>query len=252
VPEVALSARGLDKRFGGLKAVSGVSLDVHTGEIHAVIGPNGAGKSTLVNLISGDLRATSGTIAVGGVDVTRIAPEARALAGLGRCYQKTTIFSGASAFDNVRLAAQAHARRPLRMFADANRDSAVNDQARRALSVVGLEGRGEVTAAFLSHGEQRQLEIAMVLATDPKVLLLDEPLAGMGQGEARRMVALIASLKRDRAVLLVEHDMDAVFALADRLTVMDNGRVIANGHPAEVRAHPAVRAAYLGQHEAVP
>ena len=152
MPEVALSARGLDKRFGGLKAVSGVSLDVHTGEIHAVIGPNGAGKSTLVNLISGDLRATSGTIAVGGVDVTRIAPEARALAGLGRCYQKTTIFSGASTFDNVRLAAQAHARRPLRMFADANSDSAVNEQARRALSVVGLEGRGEVTAASCRDG----------------------------------------------------------------------------------------------------
>jgi branched-chain amino acid transport system ATP-binding protein len=252
VPDVALAVHALEKRFGGLKAVSGVTLDVRVGEIHAGIGPNGAGKSTLINLISGDLHPTSGTITIGGAEITRMSPERRALAGLGRCYQKTTIFPGASAFDNVRLAAQAHARRPLRMFADARRDSAVNEQARVALSGVGLEARGEVTAAFLSHGEQRQLEIAMVLATAPKVLLLDEPLAGMGHGEARSMVTLIASLKRERAVLLVEHDMDAVFALADRLTVMDNGRVIASGDPGEVRAHPAVRTAYLGEHEAVP
>jgi branched-chain amino acid transport system ATP-binding protein len=252
VPEVALSVHGLEKRFGGLKAVSGVSLDVRMGEIHAVIGPNGAGKSTLINLISGDLRPTSGTVAIGGTRVTRLGPERRALAGLGRCYQKTTIFPGATAFDNVRLAAQAHARRPVRMFADARRDEAVNEQARRALATVGLSERGETTAAFLSHGEQRQLEIAMAVATQPKILLLDEPLAGMGQGEAQRMVALIASLKRDCAVLLVEHDMDAVFALADRLTVLDNGRVIASGDPREVRAHPAVRTAYLGEPEAVP
>jgi branched-chain amino acid transport system ATP-binding protein len=251
VPDIALAIHTLEKRFGGLKAVSGVTLDVRLGEIHAVIGPNGAGKSTLINLIAGDLHPTSGTIAVGGTEITRLSPERRALAGLGRCYQKTTIFPGASAFDNVRLAAQAHARRPLRMFADARRDEAVNDAAHRALATVGLDGRGEITAAFLSHGEQRQLEIAMVLATNPKVLLLDEPLAGMGQGEAQRMVTLIASLKRERAVLLVEHDMDAVFALADRLTAMDNGRVIASGDPREVRAHPAVRAAYLGEHEAV-
>jgi branched-chain amino acid transport system ATP-binding protein len=251
VPEVALSAHGLDKRFGGLRAVSGVSLDVRMGEIHAVIGPNGAGKSTLINLISGDLRASAGTISIAGMSVTRLSPERRALAGLGRCYQKTTIFPAATAFDNVRLAAQAHARRPLRMFADARGDAGVNEAARRALATVGLEGRGETRAAFLSHGEQRQLEIAMVVATRPKILLLDEPLAGMGQGEARSMVALIASLKRDCAVLLVEHDMDAVFALADRLTVMDNGRVIASGDPREVRADPAVRTAYLGEPEAV-
>jgi branched-chain amino acid transport system ATP-binding protein len=250
MPEVALRVDALEKRFGGLKAVSGVSLDVRLGEIHAVIGPNGAGKSTLINLIAGDLRPSSGTIAIGGASVTSLTPERRALAGLGRCYQKTTIFPRASAFDNVRLAAQARSRRPLALFADARRDEGVNELARQALATVGLEARANATAGVLSHGEQRQLEIAMALATRPKVLLLDEPLAGMGQGEARTMVTLIAALKRDCAVLLVEHDMDAVFALADRLTVMENGRVIASGDPREVRAHPGVRTAYLGEPEA--
>ena len=251
MPEVALRTEGLEKRFGGLRAVAEVSLDVRVGEIHAVIGPNGAGKSTLINLISGDLRPSAGTIAIGETPVTGLTPERRALAGLGRCYQKTTIFPRASAFENVRLAAQARSPRPLRMLADARSDPVVNARAERALATVGLEGRTGTTAGFLSHGEQRQLEIAMVLATDPKIFLLDEPLAGMGQAEARSMVDLIRTLKRGCAVLLVEHDMDAVFALADRLTVMDNGRVIASGDPEEVRAHPAVRAAYLGEHEAL-
>jgi branched-chain amino acid transport system ATP-binding protein len=247
VHEVALRVEALDKRFGGLKAVSGVSIEVRVGEIHAVIGPNGAGKSTLINLISGDLRPSSGTIAIGGASVTSLSPERRALAGLGRCYQKTTIFPRASAFENVRLAAQARSPRPLAMLFPAWRDEAVNARARDALAIVGLADRAAATAGTLSHGEQRQLEIAMVLATDPKILLLDEPLAGMGQGEAGTMVALVRELKRGRAVLLVEHDMDAVFALADRLTVMENGRVIASGDPRAVRADPAVRAAYLGE-----
>lgn len=246
--DAALTARGLDKRFGGLRAVSGVSLDVHLGEIHAVIGPNGAGKTTLINLLSGDLRASAGEIALGGRDVTRFTQERRGLAGIGRSYQKTTIFAAFSVFENVRLAAQAHGARPLRMFASAAGDGAVNARAEEALRTVGLEARSDVTASLLSHGEQRQLEIAMVLATAPRIVLLDEPLAGMGRAEAGAIVALIATLKPGRAVLIVEHDMDAVFALADRLTVMADGCVIASGAPGEVRAHPAVRAAYLGDH----
>jgi branched-chain amino acid transport system ATP-binding protein len=248
VPEIALRAEGLAKHFGGLRAVCDVSLDVRVGEIHAVIGPNGAGKTTLINLLSGDLRATSGVITIGERPVTRLSQERRVLAGLGRCYQQTTIFAQFTVFENVRLSAQARCARPLRMFAHVRRDETVNTRARAALQTVGLENRSHVTAAHLSHGEQRQLEIAMVLATDPRIVLLDEPLAGIGAAEARNFVQLIASLKNGRAVLLVEHDMDAVFTLADRLTVMADGRVIASGLPEEVRVHPLVRTAYLGNH----
>jgi branched-chain amino acid transport system ATP-binding protein len=244
--ETALRAERLDKHFGGLKAVSDVSLELHIGEIHAVIGPNGAGKSTLVNLLSGELAVTSGAIALNGKSITGLSPERRGLAGLGRSYQKTTIFPTVSAFENVRLAAQAHSPKALSLFADPRRDRPTHARAEAALTEAGLGGRGQIRAAFLSHGEQRQLEIAMVLATEPKVVLLDEPLAGMGQAEADGIIALIRRLKSGRAILLVEHDMDAVFALADVLTVMADGRVIARGAPAEVRAHPAVRAAYLG------
>lgn len=247
MPEAALKAEGLEKHFGGLRAVAGVSLDVCRGEVHAVIGPNGAGKSTLINLISGDLRPTSGTVWVEGVPINRFGPARRALAGVARCYQKTTIFQRASAFDNARLAAQAQARRPLRMFSDARRDERVNERARGALADAGLAARAETIAGALSHGEQRQLEIAMALAAEPKILLLDEPFAGIGPGEMQAMVVLVAKLKTRCAVLLVEHDLDAVFALADRLTVMENGRVIASGAPEDVRAHAAVRRAYLGE-----
>jgi len=248
VHEVALRAEGLAKRFGGLRAVSDVTLEVRVGEIHAVIGPNGAGKTTLINLLSGDLRPTAGSITIGDVPATRLSQERRGLAGIGRSYQKTTIFPQFTAFENVRLAAQAHAPRPLRMFTPVHRDETVIARAREALRIVGLEARAQETASVLSHGEQRQLEIAMVLATAPKIVLLDEPLAGMGPTEARTIVQLIATLKAGRAVLLVEHDMDAVFALADRLTVMADGHVIASGAPEAVRAHPTVRAAYLGNH----
>ena len=247
MPEAALRAEGLTKRFGGLHAVADVSLEVRTGEIHAVIGPNGAGKSTLINLLSGDLVVTAGTIALGEHLVTNAPPERRGRAGIGRSYQKTTIFPPFSVLENVRLAAQAHARGALRMFLPADRDAAVLARARDALGTVGLGPRAEVTAALLSHGEQRQLEIAMVLATDPTIVLLDEPLAGMGPSEAKVMIDLIRSLKTGRAVLIVEHDMDAVFALADRLTVMADGRVIASGPPEDVRRDPAVRTAYLGE-----
>ncbi len=244
--EVALRARGLHKRFGGLKAVSDVSIDVHVGEIHAVIGPNGAGKSTLINLLSGELFVNGGAITLGGADITRLATDRRARGGLGRAYQKTTIFPKFTVHENVRLAAQARSPRPLRMFGHVRNHADVHDRAAQAIGKAGLTARTQIVAEQLSHGEQRQLEIAMVLATDPRIILLDEPLAGMGQSEARGVIELIASLKAGRAVLIVEHDMDAVFALADRLTVMHDGKVIASGLPREVRRHPAVRAAYLG------
>ena len=246
--DIALKAEGLQKNFGGLRAVSGVSLDVHNDEVHAVIGPNGAGKSTLINLLSGDLHVTAGRITLDGRDITNLTPSQRAMAGVGRSYQKTTIFQSSSVFENVRLAAQAHSGHALRMAGHVRGDAPVNSRAEEALRQTGLLHRAATIARAMSHGEQRQLEIAMVLATDPKLILLDEPLAGMGQAEAVRMIELIRGLKVGRAVLLVEHDMDAVFALADRLTVMADGQVIGSGTPAEVRAHPAVRAAYLGNH----
>lgn len=248
-PDIALRAVGLKKHFGGLTAVSDVSLDVHTGEIHAVIGPNGAGKSTLINLLSGDLTPSAGEIMLGGNDITRLAPDRRARSGLGRSYQKTTIFPQFTAQENVRLAAQAHAASPLKMFGNVLSDADVNRRTREALEQAGLSVRAQMIATHLSHGEQRQLEIAMVLATQPRIILLDEPLAGMGQSEARKVVDLIASLKKGRAVLVVEHDMDAVFELADRLTVMADGHVIASGLPQDVRVDPAVRLAYLGVEE---
>ena len=247
--EPALRATGLHKRFGGLAAVSDVSIDVVVGEIHAVIGPNGAGKSTLINLLSGELFANRGSISLGGADITRLRTDRRALAGLGRAYQKTTIFPQFTVHENVRLAAQAHAPGRLRMFGGVE-SVRVAQATMDALAQTGLGGRANTIADHLSHGEQRQLEIAMVLATAPKVILLDEPLAGMGPSEARGIIALIASLKAVRAVLIVEHDMDAVFALADRLTVMQDGAVIASGLPQQVRMHPAVRSAYLGNHGA--
>lgn len=246
---VALRAIGLKKHFGGLKAVSDVSLDVHAGEIHAVIGPNGAGKSTLINLLSGDLTPSAGEILLDGRDISRLAPDRRARAGLGRSYQKTTIFPQFTAHENVRLAAQAHAASPLTMRGGVHSDQTVNRHTADALEQAGLAARARMIAMHLSHGEQRQLEIAMVLATQPRIILLDEPLAGMGQSEARKVVDLIASLKRGRAVLVVEHDMDAVFELADRLTVMADGCVIASGAPPDVRVDPAVRLAYLGVEE---
>jgi branched-chain amino acid transport system ATP-binding protein len=249
--EIALRASALHKHFGGVTAVSEVSIDVHVGEIHAVIGPNGAGKSTLINLLSGELFANQGSIHIGDADITRLAPDRRARAGLGRAYQKTTIFAQFSVHENVRLAAQARSRSPLRMFGRVDSDPGVAQSTAEALAKAGLAARSQVIADHLSHGEQRQLEIAMVLATNPKIILLDEPLAGMGQAEARGIVDLIASLKIGRAVLIVEHDMDAVFELADRLTVMQDGAVIASGLPHEVRLHPLVRSAYLGDHGGV-
>ena len=249
--ELLMSASQLTKRFGGLAAVNEVSIDLFRDHIHAVIGPNGAGKSTLTNLLSGDLPPTSGRIRLGTTEIAGQKPERISRLGLGRSYQKTNIFLPFTVWDNVRLAAQSAERHapwnPLRWFSAASNLSAVNERCERALELAGLTSRAQVVAGTTSHGEQRQLEIAMTLATEPSVLLLDEPLAGMGQAEAESMVALLQRLKKNHAVMLVEHDMDAVFALADQLTVMVNGQVIATGTPKAVRSDPLVQAAYLGE-----
>ncbi|RYF43177.1 MAG: ABC transporter ATP-binding protein [Comamonadaceae bacterium] len=247
MPEVLLSAKNLVKRFGGLAAVNDVSVDLTLGTIHAVIGPNGAGKSTLANLLSGDTAPTSGSVVLGGNDVTGHKPEAISRQGLGRSYQKTNIFLPFTVRDNVRLAAQSRAPHAARWLSRATSFIATNDRAERAIVLSGLKNRENAIAGTISHGEQRQLEIAMTLATEPRVILLDEPLAGMGTAEAERMVELLLRIKADHAILLVEHDMDAVFALADRLTVMVNGQVIASGTPPEIRADANVQAAYLGE-----
>ena len=245
--EVLLSARNLTKRFGGLAAVNNVSVDLWRNHIHAVIGPNGAGKSTLTNLLSGDLPLTSGSVTLGEKDVTGWSPEKISRQGLGRSYQKTNIFLPFSVWENTRLAAQSRQPMAARWLSLASNLIATNDLTERALELCGLKNRINSIAGTLSHGEQRQLEIAMTLATEPQVLLLDEPLAGMGVAEAERMVALLLSIKKDHGILLVEHDMDAVFTLADQLTVMVNGQVIASGTPSHIRADAGVQAAYLGE-----
>ncbi|MEO8525400.1 MAG: ABC transporter ATP-binding protein [Caldimonas sp.] len=241
-----LRASGLVRRFGGLAAVDAVSIDLHVGEIHAVIGTNGAGKSTLVNMLSGELAASEGSVVFAGHDVTRWPQPRRARAGLGRSYQRTTIFGEFSVLENCRLAAQARAPRPWLFWERAGRDAASLAAATRALDAAGLAGVAGRSAGTLSHGAKRQLEIAMCLATGPRALLLDEPLAGMGAEETGRMLALLAALKPAHAILLVEHDMDAVFKVADRITVMVNGQVIASDVPEKIRTDRAVRLAYLG------
>jgi branched-chain amino acid transport system ATP-binding protein len=249
--QTLMSARQLTKRFGGLAAVNEVNVDLWLGHIHAVIGPNGAGKSTLTNLLSGDLPPTSGTIVLDGHDITGWTPEKISRHRLGRSYQKTNIFRTFSVWDNVRLAAQSRVQpspfNPLGWLSRAANMQAVNERAERAIELAGLQDRRKTIAGAASHGEQRQLEIAMTLATEPVVLLLDEPLAGMGVAEAESMVQLLLRLKKDHAMMLVEHDIDAIFALADHLTVMVNGQVIASDKPAVVRADSGVQAAYLGE-----
>lgn len=254
--DLLLSAKNLTKHFGGLAAVNKVSIDLFRGQIHAVIGPNGAGKSTLTNLLSGDLPLTSGTIALNNQDITGWSSEKISRQGLGRSFQKTNVFLPFSVWDNVRLAAQSrdpqHPWNPLRWLQDtrfATQSIASRAIATKSISLCKLEHRTNAIAGTISHGEQRQLEIAMTLATNPQVLLLDEPLAGMGVAEAERMIELLLTLKNNHAMLLVEHDMDAVFTLADKLTVMVNGQVIASDVPRKVRADAAVQAAYLGESE---
>jgi branched-chain amino acid transport system ATP-binding protein len=244
--EAILATRALCKRFGGLSAVADVSLELHRGRLHALLGPNGAGKSTLINLLSGDLPVTSGTISYRGRDVTGLRADQRSRIGIGRSYQKTNIFGSFTAFENCRLAAQSRFPRPLRVFSDAGAFAPVRLAAERALEAADLSAAAGIVASELSHGSQRQLEIAMALATGPEVLLLDEPLAGMGADEAGRMVSLLRKLAPEHAILLVEHDMDAVFAVAEVITVMVNCQVLESGAPDQIRASPAVRQAYLG------
>lgn len=241
-----LEALTLSKYFGGLAAVDQVSLEVGVGMLHAVIGPNGAGKSTLVNMLSGDLLPSSGSVFFRDRDISRLPPERRSHLGIGRSYQKTNIFPGFSALENCRLAAQSRQPHPFNWLRPALSYPGVVERARRALKQVGLDQRADEIALALSHGEQRQLEIAMCLATDPQLLLLDEPLAGMGTEESQKMVELIAGLAESHAILLVEHDMDAVFQLAKVLTVMVDGKVLASGAPEEIRANRQVQIAYLG------
>jgi branched-chain amino acid transport system ATP-binding protein len=247
--DAILSVKNLAKHFGGLAAVDDVSLEVKVGELHAVIGPNGAGKTTLINLLSGDLMATAGQIQFRGSEITELAPDERSRLGIGRSYQKTDIFPSFSALENCRLAAQSRQPRPLNWLRDASSYAETMDNARQALKDVGLADRADHLALALSHGEQRQMEIAMCLATEPQLLLLDEPLAGMGGEESLRMIELIRQLAETHAVLLVEHDMDAVFQLARKLTVMVDGKVLASGAPETVRANRDVQNAYLGNVE---
>ncbi|WP_372621305.1 ABC transporter ATP-binding protein [Falsiroseomonas sp.] len=240
----ALRCEGLTRHFGGLTAVGDVHLSLGVGELHAVIGPNGAGKSTLVNLLSGTLRPSAGRVMLEGADVTGWPAWRLAQAGIGRSFQRTNVLRDMSVFENVRLAAQARDFGMARWLRAAQREPAPIAAAHVALSRVGL--RAEGIAGTLSHGELRLLEIAMALATRPRVLLLDEPLAGMGPEEGEHVAALLKELSRDHAVLLIEHDMDFVFAVADTLTVMVDGRVLEQGTPAQIRASAAVREAYLG------
>jgi branched-chain amino acid transport system ATP-binding protein len=242
-----MQATGLTRRFGGLVAVDGVSIDLHRGQVHAVIGTNGAGKSTLINLLSGEIPLSSGEIRLGGQDITGLSQPRRARSGVGRSYQRTTIFPTLSVLENCRLAAQAANQKPWTLWQGARSCRASVDAARAALDAAGLADALDATAGSMSHGKKRQLEIAMCLATAPQVLLLDEPLAGMGAEESERMLSMLERLRHDHAILLVEHDMDAVFRVADRITVMVNGAVIASGSPDAVRASPEVQRAYLGE-----
>jgi branched-chain amino acid transport system ATP-binding protein len=245
--ETLLAAEGLTRRFGGLVAVDRVSLALRRGEIHALIGTNGAGKSTLINLLAGELRASAGTISFRGDPLPGGRPDRMARLGIGRTFQRSNVFAEFAAFENCRLAAQAQLPRPWAIHEPAARCRTSAEAALRALDLVGLHERRDAPAAILSHGERRALEIAMCLATDPAVLLLDEPLAGMGAEESARVLELLRRLKAERAILLVEHDMDAVFAVADVITVMADGAVLASGLPEAVRGNPSVREAYLGE-----
>ncbi len=247
--ETMLQTRALSRHFGGLAAVDAVSLTCRMGEVHAVIGPNGAGKSTLINMLSGDLAPSAGQVFLRGEDITGLPAPRISYLGVGRSYQKTNVFRPFSVFENCRIAAQSRLATSMRFFRKAHSYRAVSDAAMRAIEQVGLAERSGQRVETLSHGEQRQVEIAMTLATNPRVLLLDEPLAGMGAEESMQIVDLLRTLSTGHAILLVEHDMDAVFSLADTLTVMVNGTVLESGSPKTVRASHAVQVAYLGEHD---
>ena len=246
--EVLLRGHDITRRWGGLVAVNKVSLALVRGHVHAVIGTNGAGKSTLINILSGEIEPSDGRVELLGRDVTGWTQPRRARAGLGRSYQRNTIYPSFTVFENCRLAAQARTPQPWRWWQDAQRCEASTGAARTAAARAGLDTLLDREAGLLSHGQKRQLEIAMCLATAPEVLLLDEPLAGMGAEETERMLQLLGELRAGHAILLVEHDMDAVFRIADRITVMVNGMVIASDTPQNIRNSAEVQAAYLGGH----
>jgi branched-chain amino acid transport system ATP-binding protein len=242
-----LEVRALQKRFGGVVATDGVTLDVRHGELHALIGPNGAGKTTLIHQLSGFLAPDAGEILFDGANVIGRSFHDRVHLGLARSYQITSIFKAFTVLDNVALAVQARSGSSFSFWKPLAAERALFDEARALLDRVGLGARAEAIAGNLAHGEQRQLEVGLALATQPKLLLLDEPMAGMGPDESERMIELIQGLKQSIALLLIEHDMDAVFRLADRISVLVNGRVIATGLPAEIRENAEVKRAYLGE-----
>lgn len=241
-----LQIEHLQKAYGALQVTDDVSLALEPGELHAIIGPNGAGKTTLIHQLSGRLPADGGRVLLDGDDITFLPMAKRVMRGIARTFQITSLLPGFSALENAALAAQARSGSSFRFFRNAARERALNDQAMAALEAVGLEDRADRTAGTLSHGEQRQLELGVALATRPRVLLLDEPLAGTGHDESTALIDLIGSLKSTYSIILIEHDMDAVFTLADRVSVLVYGRIVKTGTPAEVRADAEVRRAYLG------
>jgi branched-chain amino acid transport system ATP-binding protein len=251
VADTLLAVEGITKRFGGVLASDAITMSVPKGELHAIIGPNGAGKTTLIGQLTGEITPNSGRIMFTGEDITGLPTHQRSMMGLARSFQITSLFQDFTALDNVALAVQAHAGHSFHFWRNARREEALRAPARAALERVGLSHRANTVIASMSHGEQRQLEIAMALATDPHMLLLDEPMAGMGPEESARMVKTLLDLKKQYTILLIEHDMEAVFALADRISVLVYGRVIATGLPDEIRANADVRQAYLGEQEAV-
>jgi len=246
VADALLQINNLSKRFGGVIASDEITLALPAGELHAIIGPNGAGKTTLIGELTGEITPDSGDIHFDGRDITDLPIWRRSALGLARSFQITSLFPDFTVLDNVALAVQAHSGHSFRFWRQARGDPELRDPGRAALDRVGLAGRADVPVVNLSHGEHRQLEIAMALATQPRLLLLDEPMAGMGPDESARMVRTLRDLKQEFTILLVEHDMEAVFALADRITVLVYGRVLATGAPAGIRADEQVRKAYLG------
>jgi branched-chain amino acid transport system ATP-binding protein len=246
-----LKVEGLTKRFGGVVTADALAFDIPEGECHAIIGPNGAGKTTLISLLAGEISAQGGTISFDGADITPLRPYRRSLAGIARSFQISSLFPDFSALDNVALAVQAHRGHSFHFWRNARHDERLRGPALKALARVALADRADVRVGRLSHGEHRQLEIAIALATQPRVLLLDEPMAGMGPEESAAMLKLLRELKDTLTIVLVEHDMEAVFALADRVTVMVYGRIIACGEPAAIRNDPDVRRAYLGEQQKV-
>ena len=249
--EAPLRLKNLRKNYGALNVTDDVTLDIAAGELHAIIGPNGAGKTTLIAQLTGHLEPHSGTVLLGGRDITYLPAHRRCALGLARSFQITSLLLDFTAADNVALAAQAHAGSSFRFFADARKEKGLRDAAHAALDRVGLAGRADIVVSRLSHGERRELELAVALASRPKILLLDEPMAGLGVTESQRMVKLLQELRKEVSIVLVEHDMEAVFALADRISVLVYGRVIASGDPAAIRANEDVKRAYLGEQEVV-